>query len=867
MNSAQYTIRDLISQEVLDEIQRSFVEKHGVGLCIYSEHRQPLTDRVVNLPALEQLTPEQQDWFQVFYRIENLDTGFSHADTKPINRSFATGMVSRSIFPIVYQDQLMAFAVLLHIPNPLSPTTHNTLLANLKRVNEDVERLDLLLDKTSSFQSDMAVWAKEVRNIVHLFIEAGSARAHINQESDPKEEPTRRGEPEPQIPEPRNWNALLFCSPTGAVIDALPDAAELLGFDTPSELCDLNLLNDLVRSENDRHKVRSLVLSESNEKLELSLSRKQNEPITLSLQLFPQRDGRSIIGFECRLSPIEHPSAHSRSEMDKDKSAIGIINDHMQKKQDDESVSDSLVEWDKASKEESHGRRKPPLDVGSTPQSSNPFMFSFKGISQLLDAVPFPLFVVDAEDKVRVWNHSMETLLAIDAPSVLEENFLSRLVSNSHPTWERWKRQVFAGEPHQAFTPKIRLPLIKNDKTVLLAPVKLYKVRMYDRDFISVMVMMNEPFAGDQPTAAAAGHGASNKPDDARLSVLQRHYKKIRTQFAQAAETLSDSVSELYIESLQNEASKQKYTAVRRISDICAYINRQLKYFTQESVPSLQQVDMNYVVNEISMRLQRFLPSSIELRTNFDKTTNPVVADQDMLVHAVGTIAKNAIDAMPQGGTLTIKTESKYDTVLISVSDSGTGITPEVLNHVFEPFYTTKEHAMGKGLGLSAAYGIVRAHGGNISIKSDPHGSMFSVILPVNTPSLKNEPSSKGKVLVIDDAADIAEATSLTLRREGYETVIATSCKQGVHFFQQHREALNAVIIDNRLGDYSGLDCARHILKISPHVPIVFYSGADDDVELAAFIRKRGAGWLQKPFTSKELAAEVEKVIRSKKNL
>ncbi len=860
-DSAENILKSLISQEVLDEIQRSFVEKHGVGLCIYSKTNEPLTHMPFNLPGLEQLNDEQKQFFRVFYRMENLDTGLSHADTKPIYRSFSHGLISRCIFPVVYKKQTMAFATLLHIPKPLSSSSHQTLLVNLKRVNEDVERLDFLLDKTSSFQSDLAVLVEEVRNILNLFIEAGWARAGViedQEESDKQSESATKT----ASPTPRVWSALIFCSPNGTVIDAHSDAAELLGYDTPNDLCDLNLLSDLLLYEKDRQKLRSLVLSETDDKIELALLRNDKKTIPLQLQLCPQRDDDAIVGFECRLSTID--AKERLSEIDKDQSAIGIITDHMQKKQEDISVSDSLMNWGKEeSQEEIPERLRSDLELNSGQKDSTPFLFSFKSISQLLDSVPFPLFVVDANDNVRLWNHSMETVLGIKLEAALERNFLSFIVSNSHPTWERWKQQLFAGEVQQIFAPKIRLPLLKRDQTVLLAPVKLQKVHMYDQDFISVMLTLEEPL--EEAKTAVHSVREQNHPIDT-LSVLQFQYKKIRKQFANAADTLSDSVSNLYIESLQNESSKQKYDSVRRISDICAYINRQITYFTQESIPSLQQVDMNYVVNKISLRLQHFLPSIIELRTNFEKALKPVLADQDMLVHALGTIAKNAIDAMPGGGTLTIETESKQDQVLVRVSDNGLGITKEAIPHVFEPFFTTKEQTMGKGLGLSAAYGIIKAHKGKITISSDQQGTTFSVFLPVQKAiSASKEFSAKGKILVIDDAVEIAEATSFTLKREGYETVIGTSLEQGVQLFERYRNSLDAVIIDNRLGDHSGLYCAKHILRISPHIPIVFYSGADDDLELAAFIRKRGAGWLLKPFTSKELTTELEKVIRAKK--
>jgi CheY-like chemotaxis protein len=203
--------------------------------------------------------------------------------------------------------------------------------------------------------------------------------------------------------------------------------------------------------------------------------------------------------------------------------------------------------------------------------------------------------------------------------------------------------------------------------------------------------------------------------------------------------------------------------------------------------------------------------------------------------------------------------------ISIIIRDAGIGLTESVRTHLFEPFFSSKSR-IGAGLGLSAAYGIVKSHGGSISITDTPgQGVTVTISLPVMQAAQRDEMQPKGYVLIVDDEQEIAEATAMTLRREGYAVFTSTSCQDAFRLFEQVGAKIDLIILDNQLGSTKGTSCAQELLSRAPHLPILFYSGADDDLELMAFIKNIGAGWLKKPFSSHELLSHINSLIVKKK--
>ncbi len=599
----------------------------------------------------------------------------------------------------------------------------------------------------------------------------------------------------------------------------------------------------------------------------------------MALQFIPQQDDGAILGFECHLVAQETPFPDDIREYEKDQTAIGLIEEHLQSRDDFELVDNiESLEHVEPPRTPAKKRRDEPPVFSARSRSESPFKPPIGALSNLVDASASPTIVVDTTDHIQLWNRAVGEFLNIPAQSVLGSEITHLLVTNFHATWKRWREKLLRSPDGSILKPKILLPLIKKDASVVMSNVRLSKINLFGDDYLVIALMpgeKKEDKADREESVKGVQRVAAADSNVDALADLQRHYKNVRLQFSQIAETLADNVSKIYLESLRNDESKKRYASIKRIADISAYIDRNLAYFTQEKKLNFAPTDINYIVGEINVRLQQFLPVNVELKANFEKSLNKVSADQDMLVHALGAICKNAIDAMPGGGVLTLETamDESTDNVLIAINDTGIGFSNNVRKRLFEPFFSTKRSGMGKGLGLAAVYGIISAHHGSLTVENKPgEGTTVKVLLPAIVDNeekqkvYEEEPSShKGFVLVIDDEMDIAEATAMTLTREGYFVITSTSCSDGVAMFEMYRDEIDVVVIDNRLGESSGLECARQILNIDADAQFVFYSGADDDFELTGFIKKSGAGWLRKPFKTKELIAQIEKQLVDRK--
>jgi two-component system cell cycle sensor histidine kinase/response regulator CckA len=246
----------------------------------------------------------------------------------------------------------------------------------------------------------------------------------------------------------------------------------------------------------------------------------------------------------------------------------------------------------------------------------------------------------------------------------------------------------------------------------------------------------------------------------------------------------------------------------------------------------------------------------------------------------------NARDAMPDGGKLTIKAENAFIDesyarmnldakpgrfVLITISDTGVGIPADIIDKIYEPFFTTKGHTKGTGLGLSTAMGIVRSHGGFISVYSEVgRGTQFKIHIPA-TGSIHDGradeaqaelPRGHGElILVVDDEAAIREITKGTLETYGYRAMTAADGTEAVAIFAQHRDEIKAVLTDMMMPYMDGLATIRALRKMSPQVRVIASSGLSENGKAAEAM---GAGvkiFLSKPYTAEKLLKALADVL------
>jgi two-component system, cell cycle sensor histidine kinase and response regulator CckA len=245
----------------------------------------------------------------------------------------------------------------------------------------------------------------------------------------------------------------------------------------------------------------------------------------------------------------------------------------------------------------------------------------------------------------------------------------------------------------------------------------------------------------------------------------------------------------------------------------------------------------------------------------------------------------NARDAMPQGGILTLSANNLWlkendpqkpldapagAYIVLSVADTGTGMSPEVAARIFDPFFTTKEIGKGTGLGLSTSIGILKSHKGFINVSSRVgKGTEFKVFLPaidtatmeaVKEPVKEPEPVPVDQklILVVDDEASICTVIQATLEAHHYQVLVANNGQEAIDQYAQHNDTIHLVLLDMMMPMLDGQTTIRALKRIDPQVKIIAVSGLSSNKDVAL---KAGAkGFLQKPYTSEDLVDLIDKL-------
>ncbi len=316
-----------------------------------------------------------------------------------------------------------------------------------------------------------------------------------------------------------------------------------------------------------------------------------------------------------------------------------------------------------------------------------------------------------------------------------------------------------------------------------------------------------------------------------------------------------------------------------------AEIIKQLLTFSRGQDGERSLVQPRHLLNEIVLLMRETFPREIELPQRLPSSLWTVMADPTQLHQVLLNLCVNARDAMPAGGRLTLA--AKNVTIVagtptlppeaqsgpylaISVSDTGHGVPPEIKHRIFEPFFTTKPVGKGTGLGLSTVLGIVRHHGGFVTLDSTPHvGSTFTVYLPAipdgvatttatPAPALLAAPKSGGQlILVVDDERDIRDTIRVVLERHHYHVVTASQGEDALTQYLRHRKTVRLVITDLMMPVMNGLTLIRTLHAIDPALKILAVSGLNDVAQHQELAALGVPEALQKPFDGPVLLAAV----------
>lgn len=249
------------------------------------------------------------------------------------------------------------------------------------------------------------------------------------------------------------------------------------------------------------------------------------------------------------------------------------------------------------------------------------------------------------------------------------------------------------------------------------------------------------------------------------------------------------------------------------------------------------------------------------------QATRGVWGDEAELRELVTNLVLNAMDAMPRGGTLSLRTEDDEDSVLLTVGDTGVGMTDEVKSSIFTPFFTTKGE-QGTGLGLSLARGIVTRHKGEIRVESHPGtGTTFTITIPgclpePDNPAPRTSRDQSASVLVVEDEENIREVLEEILSAAGHEVAQASSGEEGIELFKKHRQDL--VITDLGLPGLSGWEVASAVKNENPSTPVVLFTGWGVKLDQEQAKRKSIDRFINKPFNMEQILSLVSELLAQK---
>jgi PAS domain S-box-containing protein len=313
---------------------------------------------------------------------------------------------------------------------------------------------------------------------------------------------------------------------------------------------------------------------------------------------------------------------------------------------------------------------------------------------------------------------------------------------------------------------------------------------------------------------------------------------------------------------------------------------KQILTFSRQTEQEKQPLKLVPVVEQALGLLKASLPSTIDIRTNLEGTFGFVLADPVQIQQIVMNLCTNAAHAMSQaGGTIAIdlagfsfsSADNAPDPTMspgfyarLSVTDTGEGMSPEILDHIFDPFFTTKAAGEGTGLGLSVVHGIVVGHGGAITVSSQPGGgSTFTVYLPKfieeesqnSTDEESPIPRGHERVLFVDDEKDLAAMGAEMLTGLGYHVTAKTGSREALALFRSYPSQFDLVISDQTMPNMTGIELAREVLAVRPDMRVILCTGysqlADADKARETGIR----AFAMKPLTKREIARTIRKVL------
>jgi two-component system cell cycle sensor histidine kinase/response regulator CckA len=344
------------------------------------------------------------------------------------------------------------------------------------------------------------------------------------------------------------------------------------------------------------------------------------------------------------------------------------------------------------------------------------------------------------------------------------------------------------------------------------------------------------------------------------------------------------------------DPSFQDIMQIKQNANRAAALVRHLLAFSRKQTLRPQVLDLGESLSDIQNLLKRLIGEKVKLEVLHGRDLWPIKADLSQFEQVIVNLAVNARDAMPEGGKLTVQTANvtaeesaqlaykgmpAAEYVRIDISDTGSGIAPDIVDKIFEPFFSTKEVGKGTGLGLSTVYGIVKQTGGFIYVDSEAdHGTSFHIFLPRHHPEQDDQPDAaakepaaeakpradltgQGTILLVEDEEGLRSLNARGLRSRGYSVIEASNGVEAMEALEQENGAVDLVVSDVVMPEMDGPTLLKTMRGRNPDLKIIFVSGYAEDAFGKSLPENQQFAFLPKPFTLSQLVAAVKETMSS----
>ncbi len=491
----------------------------------------------------------------------------------------------------------------------------------------------------------------------------------------------------------------------------------------------------------------------------------------------------------------------------------------------------------------------------------------------LLDQAQDAILVRELNHNILFWNKGAEKIYGWSAEEVIGKNAADLLFKDRSVQFDAAREAIiqdgeWKGEMHQ----------VRRDGSEIIVESRWTLVRDEQREPKAILIINTDV--------------TEKKRMESQFLRAQR-MESIGTLAGGIAHDLNNVLSPILmaIDMLQlrvaDENSKKWFDVLRTNAERGASMVRQVLSFARGVEGERVALQPKHLIKEIVKILRETLPKSIEINFQVPNELWIISADATQMHQVLMNLCVNARDAMPEGGSIAIKAENVYVDenyarmhieakpgrfVVITVSDTGPGMTAEVQNRIFEPFFTTKEMTKGTGLGLSTALTIVKSHGGFINVYSELHkGSQFSVYLPaMETPGSVDSaaaqtdlPLGHGElILVVDDEESIREITRGTLETFGYNVLTASDGTEALALYADKKNEIAVVLTDMVMPFMDGPATIRALQRMNPKVRIIAASGLGTGLRASEGTLEGVSVFLNKPYTAEKLLKTLAEVLR-----